>query len=285
MFGPLYLSVFFLLSTTIPPSYIISDLTILTSKPIGLHFLFQVILSRNGIFYKLDMELDDDDDDDEEDSSATPSSTTRTITTAAATTTCQSSRHRPRATADCAHLSLSPPHALPVYKRRKERDTINTFSRGFFGLNSHCSSSSSSSHIWLLYRSLLSLLLVLIFFSTASAVAKYSTTFNYTGSVQNFTVPVGYSFVTIYAYGAQGGKCTYCYSGTEVGGLGGMVEATVSVTPGQVLFINVGGMGFSGTSDAGGYNGGGSGENPGKRMIRRVEEREGTYLHDIHITT
>ena len=65
-----------------------------------------------------------------------------------------------------------------------------------------------------------------------------------------------------------------------------MVEATVSVTPGQVLFVYVGGMGLgapSGTSDAGGYNGGGSGDtSSSKRMIRRVEEREGMYLHDTN---
>ena len=101
-------------------------------------------------------------------------------------------------------------------------------------------------------------------------------------------MPVGYSFITIYAYGAQGGRCTSCYSGTPVGGLGGMVEATVSVTPGQVLFVYVGGMGLgapSGTSDAGGYNGGGSGDTyPGKRMIRRVEERERKCTYTIQTT-
>ena len=62
-----------------------------------------------------------------------------------------------------------------------------------------------------------------------------------------------------------------------------MVEATVSVTPGQVLFVYVGGMGFSGTSDAGGYNGGGSGDtSSGKRMIRRAKiERECIYTTNL----
>ena len=102
-----------------------------------------------------------------------------------------------------------------------------------------------------------------------------------TGNVQSFTVPVGYSFITIYAYGAQGGKCTTC-NGSPVGGLGGVVEATVSVTPGQVLFVYVGGMGLgspSGTSDAGGYNGGGSGDTlSGKRMIKKSGGERGNVL-------
>ena len=88
-----------------------------------------------------------------------------------------------------------------------------------------------------------------------------------------YTVPVGVFSLLIFARGAQGGKCTYCDSGTWVGGLGGSIQAVVSVTPGQVLFVYVGGMGLgapSGTSDAGGYNGGGSGDtNSGKRNDRR----------------
>ena len=79
--------------------------------------------------------------------------------------------------------------------------------------------------------------------------------------------------------GRRGGKCTAsnCDAGIYVGGLGGMVEATVSVTPGQVLFVYVGGMGLGAPSDAGGYNGGGSGGTyiyGGKVM----------YLHDTHTT-
>ena len=58
-----------------------------------------------------------------------------------------------------------------------------------------------------------------------------------------------------------------------------MVEATVSVTPGQVLFVYVGGMGLgapSGTSDAGGYNGGGSGDTyPGNK---RNKEKIGAFF-------
>ena len=76
---------------------------------------------RLGLGYKYDDE-EQEETSCGEDSSATPSSTTRTTTTttmaatttSAATSSSQRSRHRPRATADCERLSLSPPHALPV---------------------------------------------------------------------------------------------------------------------------------------------------------------------------
>ena len=107
----------------------------------------------------------------------------------------------------------------------------------------------------------------------------------YSGTYLTFIVPVGINSLLIFAYGAQGGACTqHYYVGTWVGGLGGSIQAAVSVTPGQELFVYVGGMGLgapSGTSVAGGYNGGGSGDTS-KIMIRRVEEREGMYLHDTH---
>ena len=92
-------------------------------------------------------------------------------------------------------------------------------------------------------------------------------------SVQNFTVPEGVTYILVFVYGAQGHDCTGCFGGTWVGGLGGMVEATVSVTQGQVMFVYVGGMGLgapSGTSDAGGYNGGGSGDTKSAGLRRLV---------------
>ncbi|MFH1005199.1 MAG: glycine-rich protein [Bacteroidota bacterium] len=86
---------------------------------------------------------------------------------------------------------------------------------------------------------------------TVAPLACGSYTFAYTGAAQNFTVPTGVTSINVDVRGAQGG-------GT--GGTGAKVVATLTVTPGQVLQINVGGMGGSGT---GGWNGGGSGSGGG----------------------
>ena len=61
--------------------------------------------------------------------------------------------------------------------------------------------------------------------------------FNYTGSIQTWTVPAGVTHIFIEAFGAQGGS-----GGVNVGGRGGRVICTLPVTPGQVLFITVGGQ-------------------------------------------
>ena len=72
-------------------------------------------------------------------------------------------------------------------------------------------------------------------------------TYTYTGNEQTFTVPAGITSVTIAAYGAQG-------SGQYGNGaLGGMATGTITATPGQLLYVFVGGQN--------GYNGGGAGGN------------------------
>lgn len=74
------------------------------------------------------------------------------------------------------------------------------------------------------------------------------TTFNYTGSVQTYTVPPGVTEINIEAYGAQGAD-----HGNSSGGLGGLMSGDLSVTPGEILFIYVGGQyGFNGGGAAGG---------------------------------
>ena len=78
-------------------------------------------------------------------------------------------------------------------------------------------------------------------------------TFNYTGAVQTFTIPVGITSVNIKAWGAQGNLNALSAS---VGGLGGYAEGNLVVTPGQTLFINTGGGATS--SINGGFNGGGA---------------------------
>ncbi len=80
----------------------------------------------------------------------------------------------------------------------------------------------------------------------------------YTGGISTWTVPCGVTSINITAYGAQGGNgATGGNNATGgFGGLGGAVQATMSVTPGQVLNIFVGG---AGTQPTGGFNGGGNG--------------------------
>jgi RHS repeat-associated protein len=72
-------------------------------------------------------------------------------------------------------------------------------------------------------------------------------TFSYTGAAQTWTVPTGVTSVQVIADGAQGDGA--------FGGLGAQVQATLAVTPGQVLNVYVGGAGAGRT---GGFNGGGS---------------------------
>lgn len=69
-----------------------------------------------------------------------------------------------------------------------------------------------------------------------------------------FTVPAGVTQATFDLYGAQGA------GGADQGGKGAHVTSTLSVTPGTVYRVYVGGVG---SQPAGGYNGGGSGGSAG----------------------
>ena len=73
-------------------------------------------------------------------------------------------------------------------------------------------------------------------------------TFSYTGAAQTWTVPDGVTQATFDVYGAQGGNVD------RSGGRGGKASATIAVTPGETLQVNVGGAG-----GAGGFNGGAAG--------------------------
>src|SRR5688572_12313005 len=75
-----------------------------------------------------------------------------------------------------------------------------------------------------------------------------TTTFNYTGAVQQYTVPACVNSITITARGAKGGGAN--------GGNGATVTGTIAVVPGQVLEVYVGGMG---QCPGAGFNGGGVG--------------------------
>ena len=81
------------------------------------------------------------------------------------------------------------------------------------------------------------------------------TTFSYTGGEQTYTVPAGVHSLSITAIGAAGG--TDILSGqTYSGGRGAIVTGVVDVDPGELLYVEVGGIG---TNPAGGFNGGGNG--------------------------
>ncbi len=86
--------------------------------------------------------------------------------------------------------------------------------------------------------------------------AQITTTFDFTGDVQTYTIPVGVTSITIEAWGGQGQATTIDDFGSSSGGLGGYATGMLAVTPGDVLNIYVGGEGLEGE---GGYNGGGAG--------------------------
>ena len=104
----------------------------------------------------------------------------------------------------------------------------------------------------LLARPLRVLLLLLALAGTAQA---QTTTFGYTGSSQTYPVPAGVYRLAVVATGGSGGSA---YGG----GLGAVVQATLTVVPGEMLTVVVGGQGgrfISNTANVpGGYNGGGS---------------------------
>ncbi|MBI4159728.1 type II secretion system protein [Candidatus Wolfebacteria bacterium] len=73
------------------------------------------------------------------------------------------------------------------------------------------------------------------------------TTFDYTGATSTYIVPAGFTSITVKAWGAGGG-----YGNFSSGGGGGYAGATIPVTPGETLFIRVGGKGADGGTGGGG---------------------------------
>ena len=69
-------------------------------------------------------------------------------------------------------------------------------------------------------------LLLAIFSSILIEAFGQTTTFQYTGTMQEYTVPPGVTIVNIETFGAQGGNN---------GGKGAYMNGTFSVTPGQTL--------------------------------------------------
>ena len=86
----------------------------------------------------------------------------------------------------------------------------------------------------------------------ASPAQATTQTFNLTGAEQTFTVPVGVFHLHVLAIGGSGG------AGELGGGVAAQVSADLSVTPGQLLYVEVGGKGHNGGGGGGpgGFNGG-----------------------------
>ncbi len=94
----------------------------------------------------------------------------------------------------------------------------------------------------------LKLLFVLLIGCGMNASAQ--TTFNYTGGLQSYTVPVGVTSIAITTKGAQGGGN---------GGKGAIISGVFNVTPGQVLQVLVGQAGQTGNDYTVYGHGGGGG--------------------------
>jgi len=89
-----------------------------------------------------------------------------------------------------------------------------------------------------------------------------TTTFAPTGAEQTYVVPAGVGTVHVVAVGGHGGGGASAIGFTDLNGNPAQVTADLPVTPGQRLFVQVGGRGGNAqgaTPGAGGFNGGGTG--------------------------
>jgi hypothetical protein len=98
---------------------------------------------------------------------------------------------------------------------------------------------------------------------TTGVAHAVSLKYTSTGSEQVLRVPGKVKSLKVVAIGGRGGTGT---SSVNPGGFGAMATGVFSVSPGQLLYIEVGGNGANGstgTGGAGGFNGGGAGANSG----------------------
>ncbi len=85
--------------------------------------------------------------------------------------------------------------------------------------------------------------------ASAASAQAVTTSFLSTGAEQVFVVPAGVTSIEVTAVGGKGGNGhADAPVGPAQGALGAKAVGTVPVTPGQVLFVNVGGNGASSTS-------------------------------------
>jgi hypothetical protein len=114
-------------------------------------------------------------------------------------------------------------------------------------------------------RNLFLLLALGSLFSTAARPAFAQTvSFAFTGAEQTYTVPPRVNSIHVVAISAKGGKGSSDTFGFFQGGRGAVgerIEADLAVAPGEVLFVEVGGLGGDGSLGGigiGGFNGGGT---------------------------
>ncbi len=108
---------------------------------------------------------------------------------------------------------------------------------------------------------------------SSTCVITATDTFIYSGSMQTYVVPSGVTMLTIETWGAQGGA-----NWVNNTNFGGYSKADFPVTPGETLYLYVGGQA---TSITGGFNGGGNGEGVGKGGGGGTDVRQGgTSLND-----
>jgi len=91
--------------------------------------------------------------------------------------------------------------------------------------------------VFLLFISLIGVSQINSQFVSMKPLNKTLVVFNYTGAIQTWTVPAGVTSIYVEGFGAQGGS-----QGPNIGGNGGKVSCSLPVTPGQVLYITVGGQ-------------------------------------------
>jgi len=84
--------------------------------------------------------------------------------------------------------------------------------------------------------------------SGATASATTTKTFASTGAQQTFTVPDGVAKIHVVTVGGHGGAGAG--SGAPRGGSGALLSADLPVTPGQVLFVEVGANALDSTGAA-----------------------------------
>jgi hypothetical protein len=85
----------------------------------------------------------------------------------------------------------------------------------------------------------LALAMLAVAVPAAASTTASTKTFNYTGDDQNWTVPARVTSATFDLRGAQGGQ----FLNHGIAGLGGQATATIGVTPGHTIEVNVGGQG------------------------------------------
>lgn len=94
------------------------------------------------------------------------------------------------------------------------------------------------------------------------ALKQHSYTFNFTGTEQTFKVRQRVKSITVDAYG--GGTNEVQPRGKTEQAFGGRTQATLPVTPGETLYVFVGGDGTTGYNGGGSSGGGGGYCSPGR---------------------